>query len=232
MFNHSKQSNPARRRVRILGTVAFSFTLSAAVAGVSLAVEPTRTCERGGDRTPDSSRPDRTPDAYKPGLKAAFGFGSLEPSNPQGLQEGDAGFLALGYGADPHATFWLTAIGSEHRQNLDHYDRTGLSDLGGLELSLQYSFERKSKFRPYGRIGVGAYSAEEVKTKDALTGHGLRLGLGADYFLSRHCAVGLEWIGRSAHYSRERLGEDGEFQELPHNLDADASGVIFAVTIQ
>lgn len=223
MFTTPKSTNRGSRRVHGLGQVLIGVTLSASVAAAALAVEPTTRCRRGGDRSPDVSAR---------GIKGAIGCGTIEPADEQQLDAGDAGFLAIGYGVDSSVTLWLTAVGSEHLPSFDPDRLAGRADLGGLEFSLQYSVAPKSRLRPFGRIGVGAYSVESRSSHDAMAGRGIRVGLGADYFLSHHCAVGVEWFGRNAHYFRERLGEHGQFRDLPWNIDADAGGILVSLTLQ
>ncbi len=166
------------------------------------------------------------------GFKGALGLGTLEPSDGQRLDQGGASFLALGYGVDPNVTLWLTAFGSEHEQLGAREAGKRMSDAGGLEVSLQYSLGTHRRLQPYGRIGLGAYSVEDRKTHDAMFGGGVRVGIGADYFFSRRCGVGLELVARGVEYSENRLGKDGDFEDLPEKVSANSGGVVFTFTVQ
>lgn len=233
MFVTTTQKNPASRPTRAslaciahprasragaLLRAAAGLTLAVTLAGAALAVEPV---------------PNEGEGRFSPrGFKGAFGLGGMEPSENQRLDEGSGGFLGLGYGIDPHATIWLTLTGSEHEQNGKGVPEDRMSDVGGLELTLQYAFNTKSRVQPYGRIGFGVYSVEDRKTHDAMTGGGVRLGIGADYWFSRHCAVGLELIARGAEYSRGRIGEHGDFDDLEKDVEANSNGMVLTFTLQ
>jgi hypothetical protein len=197
---------------------AAAFTLAVTLAGAAVAVEPTPS---QGD-SPFSPR----------GFKGSIGLGGLTPSDSQHLDDGDAGYFAIGYGIDPHMTIWLSALGSEHKQTGPNAPADRKSDVGGLELTLQYALRTQSRLQPYGRLGFGAYSVEDRKTHDALSGGGFRMGIGADYWFARHCAVGLELVARGAEYSRSRTGKNGDFDDLPENIGANAGGAIFSFTVQ
>lgn len=218
MLNRQTSTNAGYGRARILLTVAATFALVVALAGSALAA----------DLVPGSNA-----SRFSPlGFKGSIGLGSMEPSDHQQLESGDAGFMALGYGVDPNVTLWLTAFGSGHEQIGTPAAEKRMSDAGGLEVSLQYSFGTHRALQPYGRIGIGAYSVEDRKTHDAMMGGGIRVGIGADYFFSRHCGVGLELVARGVEYSEHRLGKDGDFEDLPRKISANSGGVVFTFTVQ
>lgn len=212
------RSDSARSARAVTAALALAIALAIAFAGPAAAVE----------LTPADGAARFSPR----GFKGAIGLGTLEPSDGQHLDQGGASFLALGYGVDPNVTLWLTAFGSEHEQLGTRESGKRMSDAGGLEFSLQYSLGIHRRLQPYGRIGIGAYSVEDRKTHDAMLGGGVRVGIGADYFFSRHCGVGLELVARGAEYGEKRIGKDGDFEDLPEKVSANSGGVVFTFTVQ
>ena len=205
-------------RAHVILRAAAGLTLAVTLAGAAFAVEPV---------------PNEGEGRFSPrGFKGAIGVGGMEPSENQDLDQGNGGFMALGYGIDPHATIWLTLTGSEHEQNGEGVPEDRMSDVGGAEFTLQYAFNTQNRVQPYGRIGFGVYSVEDRKTHDAMTGGGVRLGLGADYWFSRRCAVGLELVARGAEYSQGRTGKNGDFDDLEKDIDANSGGMLLTFTVQ
>lgn len=223
MFDHTTQKNSETRSaraslVRSILRAAAGLTLAVTFAGAAFAVE---TVPNAGEAR------------FSPrGFKGAIGVAGMEPADNQHLDSGSGGFLALGYGIDPHATIWLTLTGSEHEQNGEGVPEDRMSDVGGVEFSLQYALNTQNRLQPYGRIGLGAYSVEDRKTHDALAGGGVRVGIGADYWFSRHCAVGLELVARGAEYSQGRTGKNGDFDDLDEDVDANSTGAVISFTLQ
>lgn len=203
------------RRLRpAAGIAAMTLLLVAACAGFARATDPAN-------------------DRFSPrGIKAAIALGGLDPSSTQDLEEGDASTLRIGYGIDERITFWLAMTGSEHTRERDAEGRGIKADVGGLELSMQYTISNSTRLQPYGRFGFGGYGMEDRSTHDAWAGGGVVFGLGADYFVTRHWAFGAEATYRGMDYAEGRVGKKGDFRKLADPIDGDAAGFSISVTVQ
>lgn len=164
------------------------------------------------------------------GIKGAIGVGAFENYFGKKFDDGGAGLLSLGYGFDDHFTLWLTALGAEHPRTETHEK----SNFGGLELNLQYRFLPQSRIQPFGKVGVGVYGFEKDGSNTTFTGSGFALGLGVDWFFSRHFGLGAEVMFKELDYSKmtERVGGREITTDLKPQRDGDVVGVIISLTIQ
>ena len=165
------------------------------------------------------------------GIKAAITLGGLTPSSTQDLKDGGGGGLRFGYGFNEHVTLWANMTGSEHEREKDALGNGIKSDVGGLELCVQYAIRTDSRVQPYGRFGFGGYSIEDRKSHDAWVGGGVTFGVGADYLFSKHWAVGAEMTYRGVDYTQGRVGKKGDFRDLAKTIDGDASGFALSLTV-
>jgi hypothetical protein len=163
------------------------------------------------------------------GLKAAIGLGSFEATADRGLSEGDGGFISLGYGITDRFSLWLTALGAEHPRKAAN---TMLVDFGGLELNLQHKFATQSRLQPYGKIGVGVYGLQAQGSDTVLVGAGFNIGIGTDFFFSKHFGIGAELMFKSLDYSVRSVDDGETFSDLRPQTDGDTVGFMITLTIQ
>ncbi len=163
------------------------------------------------------------------GLKAAIGLGSFEATSDRGLNEGDGGFLSLGYGITDRFSLWLTALGAEHPGKTPN---RMLVDFGGVELNLQHKFATRARLQPYGKVGVGVYGLQAQGSDTVLVGTGFNIGVGTDFFLSRHFGIGAEIMFKSLDYSRRSVDDGETFSDLRPQTDGDTVGFMITSTIQ
>jgi opacity protein-like surface antigen len=164
------------------------------------------------------------------GLKGAIAFGSIDSEFGEKFDDGGGGLLGIGYGFDDRFTLWLTLLGAEHPSNAVH----NKSHFGGIELNLQYRFFHQSRLQPYGKVGAGLYGFEEDGTNTTFAGSGFAIGVGVDWFLSRHFAIGAELMFKELDYSTMIERGDGPdvTTELRPKLDGDAAAFMLGLTIQ
>ncbi len=165
------------------------------------------------------------------GIKAALGFGSFDMSKDVKLKDGEAVGVSLGYGFSDRVSLWLSLFGAEHPQIPG---QQSLTDFGGLELNLQYKFATRSRFQPYGKVGVGGYALQVKDSDVTTTGSGFNLALGADFFFSRHFGIGAEVMFKGIDYNKETRKVNGSevVSDLPQKLDGDSVGFMVTLTIQ
>lgn len=162
------------------------------------------------------------------GLKLNVGVGSQRLTSSQNLETGDAAALHLGYGVSQNVTLWLGLQGSAHKHN----DNANLeSNVGGLELNLQYKLRPYEKFRPYGKVGLGGFVQETEATQTTLTGGGIVWAVGADYRLFRFLSIGGEFFWKDFDYERLRLGENNEFTDLNDPIRGNSNGFMLNIII-
>ncbi len=178
-----------------------------------------------------AQQPPNAPRFSNTGVKASVSTASFDMLDERGLQEGEGGALSLGYGFTQRFSLWLTLLGSKHaRVNSDVKN----VDFAGLELNLEHKFQSDSRLQPYGRVGVGVYGLQQENASSSLTGAGLSIGLGADYFLSRHFGIGAELTYKKLDYLQqtEKRG-GGEFvSDISPNLNGDTVGFLLSLTIE
>lgn len=165
------------------------------------------------------------------GIKASIGTATFDMLDERGLQEGEGGALRLGYGFTSRFSLWLTLLGSKHaRVNSDVKN----VEFSGLELNIEHKFQNDSRLQPYGRVGVGVYGLREENAASTLTGAGLSIGLGADYFLSRHFGIGAELTYKKLDYLQQTQEQGGgEFvSDISPNLNGDTVGFLLSLTIE
>ena len=164
------------------------------------------------------------------GIKGAIGVGGFDNQFGEKLEEGGAGLLGLGYGFDDHFTLWATLFGVEHPGNAVR----SVSNFAGLELNLQYRLLPQSRIQPFGKVGVGIYAFETEGTNTTFLGSGFALGLGVDWFFSRHFGIGAELMFKELDYSKmvERIGGRDVTTDLKPKLDGDATAFMITLTIQ
>lgn len=162
------------------------------------------------------------------GLKLNVGVGNQRLTSGQNLEKGDAAALHLGYGVSQNVTLWLGLQGSAHK----HSDNANLeSNVGGLELNLQYKLRPYEKFRPYGKVGLGGFVQETEATQTTLTGGGIVWAVGADYRLFRFLSIGGEFFWKDFDYERLRLGENNEFTDLNDPIRGNSNGFMLNIII-
>jgi hypothetical protein len=164
------------------------------------------------------------------GIKGLIGVGSFENEADEKFKDGDAGVLGLGYGFDDRFTLWLTLLGVRHPETAER----AVINFGGLEAHVQYKLLPQSRIQPYGKVGVGLYGFEEEGTNTTLLGSGFALGLGADWFFSRHFGIGAEIMFKELDYSKVRQTINGEeiTTDLKPQRDGDVVGFMITLTIQ
>jgi len=170
------------------------------------------------------------------GFKAALASGSFEVTKERNLDEGDGGALSLGYGFTERFTLWLTLTGSEHMMvgGDDVRSAATMSEFGGMELNLQHKFETENRLQPYGKVGFGVYGLHRDGSNKTLIGAGINLGIGVDYFFSRHFGVGAELLWKKLDYLRERTATaSGDLiADLNPDLNGDMVGLMLTFTVQ
>ena len=165
------------------------------------------------------------------GLKAAIGTGTFEMRSGANLNDGNAGLLSLGYGFSSRSTLWLSLGGVEYpKKNANEK----VTEFGGVELAYQYKFMPQSRFQPYGKIGLGGYGLHEKGTNLTILGGGFNLGLGADYFFSKHFGVGVELNFKDIEFIRQSETVNGKdiVSDLNPRLNRDSTGFLITLTIQ
>ncbi len=165
------------------------------------------------------------------GVKVALASGSFDMSSERQLEEGEGSLISLGYGFTDRFSLWLSITGTEHSQ----IDKNNLiSEFSGFELNIQQKFETHSRLQPYGKVGFGIYSLEEKDSDVSLTGAGVNLAFGVDYFFSNHFGVGAELMFKKLDYfSQRQKTEGGEFvSDLYPDLNGDIGGFVITFTIQ
>lgn len=164
------------------------------------------------------------------GFKASLGTSSFEMTSERNLKEGDGGALSVGYGFTDRFSLWLTLVGSEHKHIGDNV-RTGF---GGAEINLQHKFNATSKWQPYGKVGVGIYALGEDQAPTVYIGGGVNLGIGIDYLLGKHFAIGAEFMFKKIDYSKEAVEqESGDVLiDLNPKLNGDIAGFMLTFTVQ
>jgi hypothetical protein len=83
-------------------------------------------------------------------------------------------------------------------------------------------------------MGLGVYSLQESGADVAFVGTGLNLGLGVDYFFSRHFGIGAEFVYKKLDFvARSEETDDGNLvTDLNPNLNGDTTGFFLTLTIQ
>lgn len=165
------------------------------------------------------------------GLKAAIASASFDMISERGLDEGTGGALSLGYGFTDRFSLWVTLLGSEHPgKNSDNL----MTEFSGIELNIQHKFETESRFQPYGMLGFGLYALAPEVSEATLVGAGINLGVGLDFFFSRHFGIGAELMFKKLDYFGQSVEtESGElFTALDPNLNGDTVGFMLSFTIQ
>lgn len=162
------------------------------------------------------------------GLKLNIGLGNQRLTSGQNLEKGDAAAVHLGYGVSQNVTLWLGLQGSAHK----HSDNASLeSNVGGLELNLQYKLRPYEKFRPYGKVGLGGFVRETEATQTTLTGGGIVWAVGADYRLLRFLSIGGEFFWKDFDYERRRVGKNNEFTDLENPIRGNSNGFMLNLII-
>jgi hypothetical protein len=164
------------------------------------------------------------------GLKLSLGFGSQDVAKDRNLEKGEAAALSLGYGVSQRITLWLGADVSKHQQELDPSRE---NDLVGIQLGMQYKFRPHEKFRPYGKLGLGAnFLGTEDEQETVLSGGGVNWALGAEYRLVRFLSVGAEIFWKDFDYTQQRIGGDkNDFTDLPDPLTGNTKGIMINFTL-
>lgn len=163
------------------------------------------------------------------GLKLNLGLGSQDFAASQDLEQGGAASLSLGYGVSQRVALWLGVSGSSHAHETNKALESGLAS---LELSVQYKLRPGKKLQPYGKVGLGGFILHTEQTQVTLSGGGVTWGVGAEYRLVRFLSVGAEFFWKDFDYTRQRLGEDSDFEELPHPLQGNSRGFMLNFTLQ
>ncbi len=172
------------------------------------------------------------PEISNIGLKFNLGLGSQKFTDAQELKENGAGSLSLGYGVSQHVTLWLGAqAGTFQSETILEQE----SDFVGLELLVQYKLRPGKKFRPFGKVGLGAYFlgtnySHVGRPGEVLTGGGIAWALGAEYRLFRFLAIGAELYWKDLEYTKRSIG-DGDFIDLPRAVPGDTHGLMLNFTL-
>ena len=164
------------------------------------------------------------------GIKAALGSGSTDVISERGLEAGAGGALSLGYGFTDNFSLWLSLVGSKHKQTGSDVNL----EFGGMEINLQQKFNAHSAWQPYSKVGFGLYGLEEKNSDNSLIGAGINLGLGIDYFFSKHIGVGAEFTYKKLDYfAQSRKTEEGDLiTDIYPNLNGDTTGFMLTLTVQ
>lgn len=168
------------------------------------------------------------------GVKAALASGSFEMTGERNLREGDSGALSLGYGFTDRFSLWLTLTGSEHLTQGVEQTLSAKTEFGGLELNLQHKFQTEDRLQPYAKVGFGIYGLHRDDTNKTLTGAGINLAVGLDFFFSRHFGVGAEFMWKKLDYLQERTATAaGDLvRDLNPDLNGDTAGLMLTFTVQ
>lgn len=153
------------------------------------------------------------------GLKVALGVGGFQNNLEElgGELPGGAISLGIGWGFNDRSTIWFSATGGGYD---DSTKASGDGGFAGLELGYQFRFRPKEMVQPYAEISLGAYAiGREALT---FTGSGLSLGLGVDFDLWKHLAIGLEFQVKGQTYKNQRIKVAGVESEI--ELDSPAEG--------
>jgi len=165
------------------------------------------------------------------GLKVSLASGSREMTKERNLQEGEGGALSLGYGFTDRFSLWLTLVGSEQaRVGSEAKD----VEFGGIVLNVEHKFQSNSNWQPYGKVGFGVYGLTEKHSDVSLVGAGINVGLGVDYFFSRHFGVGAEASFQKLDYSsrHDKSGSETVITDLSPNLNGDTGAFMLRLVIQ
>ena len=155
------------------------------------------------------------------GLKLNLGLGSQDFTASQDLERGSAASLSLGYGVSQRVALWLGASASTHERETE---KELESSLASVDLGVQYKLRPGKKLQPYGKFGLGAFFLNTEKTQTTLSGGGVTWGFGAEYHLVRFLSLGAEFYWKDFDYSRQRVGDNGEFYDLAREVQGNSRG--------
>ena len=160
------------------------------------------------------------------GLKVALGIGGFQNNLEElgGELPGGATSLGVGWGFNDRSTVWISALGGTYDDSTNASEDGGF---GGLEVGYQFRFRPKEMVQPYAEIALGAYAIG----RDALTfsGGGLSLGVGVDFDIWKHLAIGLEFQVKGQSYTDQRLKVAGVKSEI--ELDPPLEGESSALMV-
>lgn len=177
------------------------------------------------------AKPKPKPSFSHKGIKASLGSASFDMISERGLEAGEGGVLSLGYGMTDRTSFWLSLLGAEHHPAGESEEVT---EFAGLELNLQHKFRTDSRWQPYGKLGFGLYSLQEMDSQFTLVGTGINLALGMDYFFSKHFGVGAEIMYKKLDYvvQSQEVSDGALVTDLEPNLNGDTAGFMITITVQ
>ena len=123
---------------------------------------------------------------------------------------------------------WSPQFSTQFGVTISTQDGTGSSsgDDGILFIGMPtfdlkfFLFNTKSRFDPYGLIGLGVYAVTEGSRSNASTaiGVGADLGLGCDYYINENISVGLSAIYRSIGLIDKTSGSNNGTALFPFTL--------------
>ncbi len=166
------------------------------------------------------------------GLKVSIATAAFDMISERDLEEGEGGLVSLGYGMSDKSSIWLAIGGTEHRSGNE--DAGTATQFGLVELQLEHKFSAAERFQPYGKVGLGVYSLEPGDSRDGLLGLGMSIGVGVDYFWSKHFGIGAEVTVKKLDYiKRSQDVQGGELvTDLQPNLNGDTAGFLLRLVIQ
>lgn len=119
--------------------------------------------------------------------------------------------LILGYGFTPGLSLEIDWNATVHTATVPGGGTPSDAGLGAFILALKYNFLSDQPLQPFLRAGVGGYAftLKDPRGDFKLTGSGLDVGLGADYYVSPHFSIGAGLSRRLIKYNKvEFLGPE------------------------
>ncbi len=144
--------------------------------------------------------------------------------------DADGGGLGLlaGYSFNRVFSLELDLSGGAHRTSVFDVDAT----FGALRVWAHYRFRPGQAFRPYMKGGLGAYGfgIQDKSDRVTITGGGVPLGIGFDYFFNPRFSLGLDVIYNVIEYNKFNV-ELGS-SSVSFDIDADSAQSSLSLAFQ
>jgi len=135
-------------------------------------------------------------------------------------EDGAGAQLYLGYSFNPVFSMELDLGGATHETSDPAID----VDMGSIQLLMHYRFRPGHGFRPFVKGGLAGYSLAFRNTPGniRLEGGGVPVGVGFDYFFTRHFSIGLDASHNIIKYENA-VADIGGASSVSVDIDAEGS---------
>jgi len=143
------------------------------------------------------------------------------------LRDGGGG-MTLEAGYSFNRVFSLEVVAAAY--GFETTDPTIDAGVGTFQIFAHYQFRPGHQFRPFVKGGFGGYGLrlEQGSANVSVSGGGLAFGGGADYFFTRHFAMGFDLTHNIINYDKLEIGLDGNTAGT--EIDEEGSMTTFALT--